>query len=1287
MNYFNEAEKSLKRYLKSKVSITMATVVGFLIVGTVSLGASLIPEIPTGEDVVIIDTSNIQHIMDPDKTNENGKIVINGENTNNGAETSSVFSVNDSGETLTNKGEIWVTDNGKKGYAQAMGNNFGIAGTIVNEGKIYIIGKDNGFSKAEDRIKGMAIDKGSAYNRGTIVVTDGVAMTDNSGSTEKIIVNDINGTIVVEGSGAGIFYRKEAITNGFVENKGTIKVEGNGIGVLVSNDKVDESYNGKVFTNSGEIIASGDGAKAIYSTSDDFTLKLEKGSHIEGVINLSGDNNVIDINEVGSIENPENNYIDGKNTVVRVNKSHIVLDGVIENNTYREDMKAYENNGTATYYGDTTVAINVTELGPNLSSSVTNNGTIVGKIGIGTYDKGAGTNNFGAGGEITVTNNGTIKASEYGIWHNVYENNKCNKMSIVNNKIINVESSEDSDASYGIFAGGLPGIKVSEDETITTVENNGDIYVKNENINNSAKGIFIHSRTKGINKGNIVVESENGKGALGVYILNADSSLPSTEYESKYKEDYSEFINDGKITVIGENSKGILVSNTTGFKSEVVNDVNGIIEVDGINSYGVKISGDNSIFTNKGIIKLGMNKTGNIAIYNEDGAATNSGIIQVSDMTKNDVLSEVSSIEEAEEYLFANTNVDNKGVIVDKNGIAIFEDEEAITGGVIDTDDLNEVEDKNGSVTIAQGADVKLVAGENPAELGVATINGVITVVDPEEQVEVKAEVTNITATGKVVVSEESTLVVTDGIINKITGEAEGITTYNEAIENNGTLVLKNMSINGNIVGVEGTVNTFGENTVNGKIEGTFNIGNSNTRSGKINVTTVTSNSSFGGNINIKADGQLVLELGKDNENALDNSKDNSNGITVTGDNIADNGDIALDTSSISEKEVTISLGSENKFENIDVTTTAGDNGIYVVDDSKLEIEKNVTLTYNQNLYKDNATINNMNKEAYAVNNFFSQDVATREKQLDTLYANNIYSETARAAYDMMKLNEESVLSLNADAKVGEWVAAGKALYNKTEYDRTGTVGEYSAETETSGLMAGLEYGVNETTSVGVAFSGAYQDIDTKGGSADGNVFYLGTYAKKQIGKLSLTAGLGYQYGDYDADNTAANVSSSASYDVNAYSAYVEGRYGVDLGDNVTLEPKLKLGYTYVDQDNVSDDYFRLSDSELSTFDAEVGADLVKTVALKSGKLDVRFGASYVRAFGDTDDKFTGSFAGSTGSFDVLGAELSEDTAKFDLGVEVSKDNGVFYNLGGTLRVGSDNTRDYGVKLGAGYKF
>lgn len=37
---FNEVEKSLKRCLKEKVSITTATVVGFLIAGTVAFGTN-----------------------------------------------------------------------------------------------------------------------------------------------------------------------------------------------------------------------------------------------------------------------------------------------------------------------------------------------------------------------------------------------------------------------------------------------------------------------------------------------------------------------------------------------------------------------------------------------------------------------------------------------------------------------------------------------------------------------------------------------------------------------------------------------------------------------------------------------------------------------------------------------------------------------------------------------------------------------------------------------------------------------------------------------------------------------------------------------------------------------------------------------------------------------------------------------------------------------------------------------------------------------------------------------
>ena len=46
---FSEVEKSLKRCLKEKVSITAATVVGFLIAGTVAFGAATDVTVTGGE--------------------------------------------------------------------------------------------------------------------------------------------------------------------------------------------------------------------------------------------------------------------------------------------------------------------------------------------------------------------------------------------------------------------------------------------------------------------------------------------------------------------------------------------------------------------------------------------------------------------------------------------------------------------------------------------------------------------------------------------------------------------------------------------------------------------------------------------------------------------------------------------------------------------------------------------------------------------------------------------------------------------------------------------------------------------------------------------------------------------------------------------------------------------------------------------------------------------------------------------------------------------------------------
>lgn len=52
MNYFNETEKNLKKVLKMKVSITTATIVTFLLTGTISLASNLIGELVTEDKVV-----------------------------------------------------------------------------------------------------------------------------------------------------------------------------------------------------------------------------------------------------------------------------------------------------------------------------------------------------------------------------------------------------------------------------------------------------------------------------------------------------------------------------------------------------------------------------------------------------------------------------------------------------------------------------------------------------------------------------------------------------------------------------------------------------------------------------------------------------------------------------------------------------------------------------------------------------------------------------------------------------------------------------------------------------------------------------------------------------------------------------------------------------------------------------------------------------------------------------------------------------------------------------------
>lgn len=1171
---FNEVEKSLKRCLKEKVSITTATVVGFLIAGTVAFGG-LIPEIPTGEEVITIDKKDTQYFKDPTFDTTNLKIVVNGEFiTGGGAYTSSAFSVAKAGDTLTNKGYVWVTDGGKVGYAQAMGNNSGSSGTIVNKKIIYVDG--TGLT-AIDRIKGMCIDLGAAYNKGTIIVNGGSGMTDASGTSEKIIVNDTEGEITVEG--VGIYHSKEALTEGSVENKGTINVTGKGIGVLLKNGTSSSSYDGKIFANSGKIIANNGGTAiktdAGHEGTADATIKLVEGSHIEGLIQLDGKNNTVDIDGVGTDNTSEENYIKSNDVNVKIDKSNIILKGTLNSKT----------NGT-------TVVVN----NANGNTTLVNNAAISGNIGISL--------------------NGT---------------HVSNKIEVTNTK----------DGS----------ITVSKD------------------------------------------------GAVGVEV----------------KGEFSTFTNNGIITL----EKG-----TTN---------------------GIGISIDKGTATNNGTIVL---ESSNLAMKNVDGTAKNAGKIKITDKTSEELKDfDISTLFDG--------SYTNTGMIVDKFGIAIKQEGDAIITEDTNTGAINNAEQEGGSVVITDGVTITAPDADTAIKVDSLNITGNVTIANGVNGIPVVMEgtKTNLDAKGSLAIGtsagkgEAAELKITNGTVNAEAGKTavtfehadsslalSGTDFYgnigNDA--NKGTLQTigteKATVITGDVkanklelagtTAITGNIETktmnvtAGETRIDGTITGaeTITIGTSTDKTAAANflltrkVAEVPTDVEKNATVTYSADSKIIGKGTVSEEQATsDNGPSNEKTIVTIGDNgvvkaevgnegnyvfsnsenvdVKGNGTVELLTSNLNKQTLKLKEG----------TNVAIGNNLKFITNSNFYLydAASETLTYKRDNV-NNKILADISNKAYTVGDVLSQDPNVREAQFDSIYSNGVYSETVKMAMDTLRMNEDAVLSLGGKPEEGKWTAQGKMLFSRTEYDRTGVIRDFGVETKTAGLLGALEYGVSEKSSVGFAFSGSKQDLDMKKASADGDAFYFGVYGKQDVNNFKLTAGLGYQLDKIDADNNVM-VSTGDKYDSKAFSGYAQGKYVINAGNDVTVEPKLKLALTRLTQESAKDKHFEMEKIEATTFDTEVGVDLVKTVKLESGKMNLLAGISYTRSMGDTDNKFKGNFVGTDGTkgerFDVLGANLGENTLKINIGAEVEKDNGFFYNGGLNYKFDNEDRETFGATIGAGYKF
>lgn len=1202
MNNYVSTEKSLKRWLKNRVKVTMATVVGFLIAGTVSFAMSVNgSEVENGENGYTLTQENIvgqQNVNDKTAgavvtgTKENDKLIIS-----------------NALENKTENEESWLLS------VQSESN------VIATE-----IGKD-------------AVLSGKNLSRTTLNLW-GKTETTNNGIIEKAE----NGWAAITISGAKENAKATFTNNGTV--KGDINIEDN---ITLNNTGVIE---GKIYADKE------DGDKAII---------LSGANAKVGAVELKGTGNTLEIKD--GVKDTIDNVI-GVDKITVTGSTVTFADGEINRAITSEDKHEDKH------------LLDITDSNVTNKMDLTSKGESASTIGtsnlINNYGKTAGT--------YTLINDGTLISNNAA--SGIYTNAQAEKavMNVVNNGEINIEASGWATGLNGKFDEGKENAEIS-------ITNNGNIVVV------KGAGMDIANAGAESNKGTLI-NSENGTITTSGFSVGmlADGKGMSA-------------VNNGTI---------------------IINDADK--HTDGRLSYGMQ-GKEGAVVTNNGTIILEYADIENVKAMgtadtkeNVESSGINNGKIKLSDVASlEEIVVPLAEGISTEEYLAGQLfegNVTHKGMIVNKLGVNIFADadlgkENDITGSEITAGEIGKdgVVDK---VTVGT-AGATLKGDDQSLQAETFNVSGEVKIVadDNNKVVTIEDTTTNLDINGKFTVADETELAFVGGTVN---GEKE---TDTVVLGNNSTLSLDGTTFNGNVAGtgkveavnaqITGTLDIFTLNIAGGEAEKmnvtyidgeigaeTINVGEATIKfrdnieldKEVTNKLVLSSDSKFikEGTLQINKGGQVIVEVGAGvnekgqyNENVFANSTEK---ITIKGDHDSSTKDVILNIDNISGKEAVITLGDKVQGDGSAVADFDIDSLIYEM----TEINNgNITVTFKDDLFKTNSTLNDINNASSVLNGkiFDSKDLKTREVQLDKIYSTNIYSETVRAAYDNVKLNEEAVESLARKSEVGKWTAEGKALYSKNEYDRKGIVGDYSSEIESTGLMAAFGYGINETTTAGIALSGVKQDVDTDGGNADADLFYLGVYGNKVVGNYDFTAGLGYQFGEYDADNTIANVHGSDKYDTQALSGYVQGRYTADLGDGLSIQPKVKLGYTYIDQDNAKDSYFGVSDAEISTFDAEAGFDVVKSVQLEKTKVDVKFGASYIKAMGDTDKEFEGRFygKGTSDKFDVLGAELAENTVKFNLGAEAVNENGFFYNGGFTYEFGSDDTEAYGVQAGVGYKF
>ena len=861
-----------------------------------------------------------------------------------------------------------------------------------------------------------------------------------------------------------------------------------------------------------------------------------------------------------------------------------------------------------------------------------------------------------------ITNIGITSGSAYNLSYGIYNSYEIGNITntgIIRSYLLGYDS------GYGIN---------NESGTIGDITNTGVIYGKDSAIKNDTLisnvgtikevnnyGILVNGTDQDVNDG---INISNN---YGLIIKNEGSDISVGTAGIAGTQDISIPFYDAEGNIMGE--RKVTIENVTGKNDDKSNSFSGDKENHILNALKntYKVTGENNNVTGSIINAYGtavvFGDTGDNNQLTLSGTIVNGGIDESDPNTKGIAIS-------------GSNNGDTLILQSGKVEYTINGEKKSATQNTI----------VNGNIEMGAGND-KLIVGSG------TVLNGTVAMGAGDDELEIE--------NGAVINGKLDGGIGTNSTLNFNSTTARTLNSDKINIMYN-ISNFKNMNINTNVALFEKTINASGE-VADLKVTGAaeIKIGENGTLTLRIDSTNKDNSSGIDkiighalyeneGELSSTDGGKLLLALnGAGNESII------SFGKTTLGDGLVTGNEGTLDTTSqlhtilkLSENEVKVVIRWDIpeilKYKELNKIY----HGILSVDD----------LIANFNVDSD-------------------EKLSTFLGYLNDIYAGNPYSYSSELSRKSVGMFRDIATENQFKPELNKWLIMGglthvdggtkDTYYGKGYYTYDIGSSDMDADTKITGAYILGEYGVSDTLTYGVLIGGNKLKSNLSNGSkVDGDALYMGAYAKKYIGNLKVTGGLGLQYGDYDADRFAAGkgITETRSYSDNyndmTYDIYLNGRYSHNIGNNLFLEPYGTLSYTYIKQDSADEGNKVLAiETDSKSFDytaAKVGVDIKKVISHEKGKSTLSAGVSYTRLLNGADkENITGRFKGGS-DFDILVAHKNEHSIGLNAKYALELENGVLFDVKGSYNVerdshnGSGKNRTKGewiVGVGIGYKF